>query len=818
MREYRSDVPLSLASSLKLGLTMMLVVFILTPFVAHAQIAPPTLASVTPVGIERGKKATLTIEGTNLRDADRVYFSHLGLKGKVVAVKDLGPEKRERSPGSTAPPIKDLANKHAVTVEVEVAHDTPVGRHSFRLGTPLGASTSRALAVSSLSIAHEQEPNNDLPGAQKISLPLTANGMIDAIGDADIYEFEAKAGQELVFEVMAATLQSPHDSTLTLLDSGGRVVAVNEDYNNRLDSLLAHKFTAPGKYFIRVSEALTGDKKNGFYLLNIGELPIITGFFPLGGQRGTTSDLQLRGHNLGGLDKYKFLAPDSALWGARVPIEIKLSKGELWNRIRAAIGTTPEAFEAEGNDDLAGAQKLSWPVTINGVVSEKTSKSGGADQDVFKWSAKKGQRLSISVAAQRLGSALDSFIEILDARGQVVPRAVVRPLLETYTTLRDHDSSGAGIRLASATGITVDDYLLIDGELVRVASLPPDPDSDTSVYNFMGQRMAYEGTSPTGHALDTPVYKVALYQPGEELPGGGAKPITLTYRNDDGGLMYGKDSYISFIVPEDGEYYLRLKDVRDFGSDTFAYRLTIAGSTPDYNLTANPASPNVPLGGSVPVTVTAHRIDGFDGPINVTLEGLPAGLTATAGTILPGHHTTVLSITSAAVSKDAASTSGAPWRVIGKAAVNGQEVTRVAEFDDPVNVVSILSMPELTVAVEPRELVIEPGGEAKVTVTVTRVNGFEGRVPVSVRNLPRATTVKVGLNGVLITESETSRTFKIEADPRASTGEQLIYVTGSIETNTPTRAEYAAPPIKLRIVPKSSTVADSNSRTSEVRP
>ena len=47
------------------------------------------------------------------------------------------------------------------------------------------------------------------------------------------------------------------------------------------------------------------------------------------------------------------------------------------------------------------------------------------------------------------------------------------------------------------------DYLLIGGELMRVAALPPDPDSETNMDNFMGQRRAFEGTTPIGHALDT---------------------------------------------------------------------------------------------------------------------------------------------------------------------------------------------------------------------------------------------------------------------------------------------------------------------------
>lgn len=779
-----------------------------THSIALSQTAAPSISYVAPAGVERGKTASLIVTGINLGGADRVYFSHPGLTGKVVEVKDLGPEVREIPKNFTGTVIKDVAHKFSVTVELNVAESVSPGRQTFRLGTKLGATTSRALYVGYLPHATEREPNNLPAEAQQITLPTTAAGMIDAVGDADVYAFEAAAGQEVVLEVVAAAVGSTLDSTLELLDANGRVIAANLDFGSRTDSLLAHKFAASGKYFIRVSEALTGMKKGSFYLLNVGELSVVTSIFPLGVQTGATTELSVHGHNLHGLDKLTFNAPASATWGERADVPVKLTKGEMWNRVRASVGAHPEVMEAEGNDALGAAQPLTLPVTVNGHI--RPAKAGAADRDVFKWTAKRGERISISVAAQRLGSALDSFVEVLDAKGKQIPRAVVRPLLETYTTLRDHDSTTSGVRLASTTGIAVDDYLLVGGELMRVAALPPDPDSETNVDNFMGQRRAFEGTTAVGHALDSPVYKVAVYKPDAQIPSGGTAPITLHYNNDDGGLMYGKDAYVSFVAPADGEYFVLLRDVRGAGGDDFPYRLTLAAAAPDFTLSVDPASPNVPLGGSVHLTVTANRIDGFDGHVDVRLENLPKGLTATTGRILPGHFTTVLTVSCPADLANSSQISGTPLRVAGSATINGKDASRVAEANDMVSIISVAAPPELSVAVAQKEVRIEPGGTADVTVAIKRADGFAGRVPVNVRNLPRNTTVKVGLNGVLITESETSRTFKIEADPRAAPLEQLIYVTGTIETNSPVRSEYSAAPIKLIIAPKRSDVAGNS--------
>src|SRR5262249_38507492 len=267
----------------------------------------------------------------------------------------------------------------------------------------------------------------------------------------------------------------------------------------------------------------------------------------------------------------------------------------------------------------------------------------------------------------------------------------------------------------SAKSIEPGDYLLIGNELVRVERLPEHPDADTRLLGYRGRRFSYEGTTPVNQAVDSPVYKVALYDPHAQLPAGGMRPRLFTYFNDDGGPSFGKDSYLLFSAPADGDYYLRLKDARDLGGERFTYRLTIAPPLPDYSLSVTPASPNVPLGGRVPIQVFANRVDGFDGPIEVRVGGLPEGLSPTTGTILPGSYGTVLSLACSADLRSGAGATGFNWKVIGRAKVRGKEVIKVADPEDPVSVVSVSSPPDLTVAVEPQELTLEPGGEAKVT-------------------------------------------------------------------------------------------------------
>jgi hypothetical protein len=112
---------------------------------------------------------------------------------------------------------------------------------------------------------------------------------------------------------------------------------------------------------------------------------------------------------------------------------------------------------------------------------------------------------------------------------------------------------------------------------------------------------------------------------------------------------------------------------------------------------------------------------------------------------------------------------------------------------------------------ETKEVTIEAGGSADVLVKILRQNGFGGRVPVEVRNLPpRVRVPDVGLNGVLITEEQTERSFTIEALPSAEPIEQLIYVSGKVETRSGLDSSYAAPqPILLKVKPRVTTLSST---------
>jgi hypothetical protein len=732
---------------------------------------PPTLSSVAPQGVARGTTVEMTVEGLNLARASAIYFSEAGLTGRILRVKEL-PDLPDVRLGSNGTPstvdVGPLPPRNQVTVEVDVSPDAEIGPVSFRLLTPLGTSPEgRFLIEPYYGEAPDREPNDTPDEAFETFLPAILTGAISRPGDVDYYKFQAHAGQQVSFYNGAMLIGSALQPVVTLLDADLNVLAEFGAHGGSEQIMFAHRFEKAGQYYIRVADYQQSGRASNFYRIVMGEFPLALGAYPLGLRRSAAGEVMLRGNRLPATLKVdgKPSADSEDVLAVRPE--------HSFSPVRLALGSEPE-IESQG-----GA--ITAPVTVNGRIA-----APGAENR-YRFHARKGQQLILEVNAQRLGSSLDSYLEVLDAQGHPIERAVVRPVWETAITLRDHDSLGRGMRIAAWDSLHAGDYCMIGAEIVRVEALPLSPDNDTVFEGFAGQRVAFFDTSTEAHSNDTPVYKVQTYPPGTKLSPNGLPVAHLYYRNDDGGPGFGKDSVVHFTAPADGEYIAQIRDVQGLGGEDYAYRLTVREPRPDFRLSVAPRNPNVPVGGSVPLTVTATRLDGFNDPIEVALIDLPPGLHATHGGIARGQVSATVILSAG---EGAQLASAAPLKVEGKAGA----VEHMANPEDHLKLTALMPRPDIVMTAETREVKLQPGSTAEIAVSIARQGDFRGRVPVEVRNLPpRVRVLDVGLNGVLITEDETRRTFTIEALPSAEAVDQLIYVSGAIETRSGQPSSYAAP-------------------------
>ncbi len=752
---------------------------LLTPGVPAA-VAPPPKAELVrnaslnppePRAAGRGQTVRVRLGGNGVGQAAEVVFDDPKLVATLVAT--------------------DKPDPNATEIDLNIADDARAGVHRFWVRTPLGVPGSQSFAVWDADERPEVEPNDRPAEATPAPGPAVLAGVLDKPGDRDSFALALEAGDELVLRDQSRGLGSSIDFAWTLIGPDGAVVAGAEAA--RGDSELSHRALAGGRYVLQVADAQMGGSGNHFYRIVAGHRPRIAVAFPLGVPRGGSATLAVDGSNL---DRDSVELSASAGQEAGTFLAINLDR--TTSRLKAVVADGPQSVEDETNDDPGAAGALAVP----GGVSGRLDRPG--DADLFRFEARRGEPIVLEVFAGRLGSRADAAIEILDADGRPVPMAVLRPIYRTFVAFRNHASTGRNIRLTEWSDLAVGDHVLIGRELTKLAELPRNPDDDAVFWglghprNNTGERVAFLGTTPEHHPLGQPIDKVEIHPPGATFPPGGAAPVTLYHRNDDGGPGLGDDPSIRLDPPADGTYLVRVEDARGLGGPDHEYHLVARPPAPDFRLKLSTDNPNVPRGGTVVVTATIERRDGFDGPVAIEARDLPPGIVATAAQVEPGATAADFALTAA---DDAPAFTGPTWKVVARAEAEGGApiVREVDPGGKSAGWITVTPRSDLVIAATPGTVRLRPGESAEVVLVVARSAAFAGRVPIEVRNLPAGVQVQnIGLNGVLITEKETRRTIVLRAEPWAPAAEHPFFAVGRVEASG---IESGAPPLTLVVEP-----------------
>jgi hypothetical protein len=352
----------------------------------------------------------------------------------------------------------------AVTLAVTVDADAEPGPWQLRLVTPLGLSNPVAFSVGQLPEVIELQPATPVESApgraagrganrgagrgavqeqapaqpppdppQRVTLPVVINGRIipaDARrvpgaaprqqnqylpGDADRYTFDARKGQDLVLAVsardvmpyLADAVPGWFQATVALFDGAGREVAYDDDYRFQPDPVLHYRIPADGQYTVEIKDALYRGREDFVYRLSIGELPFVTSVFPLGGPAHAKTAVQVTGWNL----PTGTVTMDASGAGPGTTM-LTVRRGTLVsNRVPFAIDGVRDIVEREPNNTPKDAAKLTLPVIVNGRVQV------AGDVDVFAVTGRAGDPIVAEITARRLGSPVDSVIELTDAAG-----------------------------------------------------------------------------------------------------------------------------------------------------------------------------------------------------------------------------------------------------------------------------------------------------------------------------------------------------------------------------------------------------------------
>ncbi|MHB8897661.1 MAG: peptidase, partial [Thermoguttaceae bacterium] len=429
---------------------------------AQNQSTPPHIGYVYPTGGQRGTSLEVTVGGQFIKDTGEVYLSGSGVQVEVVrhyqpltqgeysGLNRMLDEAREKlvADGKKEPvPLDEVAKAAGITPEqlkemdvyrkrdadpkrqpnnqiieeltlkITIAKDAAMGKRELRVITPVGMSNPVWFFVDQWDERKETEPNDEKPDPVAAStLPVVLNGQVMP-GDVDRFALTLRKGTRLVINTAARDLM-PYladavpgwfQAVVVLYDPAGNRLAYAGDYYYRQDPVIYCEIPADGQYVCEIRDSIYRGREDFVYRITLGQLPFVTGIFPLGGRAGADVAVKLQGWNLVETDLNV-----RASFNRNRPIRwYSIAQGDAVDiRFPLRIDMTTEVLDVEPNDTPETAQQVAVPTIVNGRIDKPD------DQDLFRFEGH--GRLEIEVFGRRGGSPVDSALALTDADGKEI--------------------------------------------------------------------------------------------------------------------------------------------------------------------------------------------------------------------------------------------------------------------------------------------------------------------------------------------------------------------------------------------------------------
>lgn len=363
-----------------------------------ARAQAPSIASTFPQAAVPGQTVDIKVRGGGLAGPTQFWAS---FPGEFVLPAEV---------------MGNGTNAAEVVYRLKVPADAPLGVHGIRVATAQGVSNLKLFAVDDLPSIAQTKPNQAPANAQALAIPVAVDGAVDSLA-RDYYKFQVAAGQRLSIEVLARRLGSALDPMIRLLDSRGRELAYSDDAPGLgPDSQLSHTFKDAGEYVVEVRDIRYQGGANFQYRLRVGDFPCVTVPYPMGIQKGVSAQLAFAGSAAQAAQPIALNLPsDSPLrW---LNVGAKAAGGKSSGFAIASIGATPEAVEAEPNNEQPQATRVTLGDSLNGRFDQVL------DIDRFVFAAKAGQRYLFTGVTRTQGSPADLFLRLLKSDGGEVATA-----------------------------------------------------------------------------------------------------------------------------------------------------------------------------------------------------------------------------------------------------------------------------------------------------------------------------------------------------------------------------------------------------------
>jgi len=666
---------------------------------ARAEYDAPRLSSVFPPGAKQGSEVTVEVQGGALDAPTGLYFSRSGIQAELID-EEAPKDEKDKNRGKGR---KRGGGGKTVKFKVQVAADVPPGDYDVRFTGKEGISNPRTFVVSDYAEGLETEPNNEKKDANRIALNLTVNGRIGASEDVDWFVFAGKKGQRVLVECRAWRIDSRLDGFLWLYDAQGKQLAQSQDEDVRdekRDPFIDFDVPEDGDYYVKLTDFTYNGGGDYFYRLGVSTLPYIDFILPPSIPAGADATVTIYGRNLPGGEACDQKVKDRPL--QKLTRRIHPQEGEAcrtlrfsgllrpWSslldgmevRVKGDGGTsngkllrfTPLAavVPSAGAHEKEKAQRLTLPASVSGQFARE-------GPDFYLFSAKKGEKITIEVFSNRIGSPADPDMEILKADGSNL--ATVQDWGENIGQLRFTSNTRdiTHVFAAPADG----DYLIRLEHLFRQAQggpqyvyqlevvrdaepdfrlicSPPDEIKVDSHLVYQGGRCRLDLLVWREHGLSEPITVEAKNLP----PGVSADPFVIGKDLKWGTLSLHAapeaavgDSVIEIVGTAEVQGKPLVRKARGgaivwdtvntpaLSRMTQSIVLAVRPKAP-FEVTLSPAEVRVQKGGSVELKATLVRGEGMANAVQINGAGyqLPPGLSIPVKTIDPGQTEVTFSI------------------------------------------------------------------------------------------------------------------------------------------------------------------------------
>jgi hypothetical protein len=285
----------------------------------------------------------------------------------------------------------------------------------------------------------------------------------------------------------------------------------------------------------------------------------------------------------------------------------------------------------------------------------------------------------------------------------------------------------------------------------------------------------------------------------------------------------------NWTVPADGEYALEIRDMHLRGGDSYVYLIEATKAEPYFRLYADTDKTQLAPGSSGVVFVQVERKNGFTGDVQLQIEGLPEGVEAVCGRILPDKGRDGCIILRAA--PDAK-------QLIGNVRITGTSNWKPTDDAEPLELQAVASVYQemyqpgggrghwpvethtisigapqdvRSVKLSEHDITLKPGESKKIEVTIERAEGFDKNVSLDMRFFHLSEFCNTFPPGVKFDESKSSKLITgknstghvviTAAADAAPVDRQLIPVTANVSLNFVMKTTFSADPLWISVVP-----------------